>query len=314
MKLHSILPLAAATTLLAAVAFTLPNPTFAQDRETSRHSHSFSAHNDSPVADCSGLHIRMDHQDATIQSEERNWPRSQAPVLRMEEKSNGGVQLQGWDQNTYSVTTCKAAVGNNAQQLLSQIKVSVNNGEVSVSGPEQQDDWTVFLLIRTPRNAEMDLTTRNGPISFYSVDGKIASRATNGPISMKDCSGEAEINATNGPISFIGSNGKLRIHTQNGPISISLNDKWNGSELVADAVNGPVTLSVPAGFQSSFVVESSGNGPVSCQASVCGQSRKTWDEDHKRIEFGSGSPVIHLSTVNGPVSVRNSHPATSSDD
>ena len=25
---------------------------------------------------------------------------------------------------------------------------------------------------------------------------------------------------------------------------------------------------------------------MSCQASVCDDARKTWDEDHRRIEFG----------------------------
>jgi len=44
---------------------------------------------------------------------------------------------------------------------------------------------------------------------------------------------------------------------------------------------------------------------VSCSASICGDARKTWDdEDRRKIEFGSGSPVIKLSSYNGPVSVR----------
>jgi DUF4097 and DUF4098 domain-containing protein YvlB len=120
---------------------------------------------------------------------------------------------------------------------------------------------------------------------------------------MKDCSGEANISAENGPISFSGTSGKLRLHTQNGPISVSLGANWDGSELVADAVNGPLTLRVPSGFKSSFLVESNGHGPVSCHASICADARKTWDDDHRRIEYGSGSPVIRLSTENGPISV-----------
>jgi len=72
---------------------------------------------------------------------------------------------------------------------------------------------------------------------------------------------------------------------------------------VADAVNGPLTLRVPSGFRSSFLVESNGHSPVSCHASICADARKTWDDDHRRIEYGSGSPVIRLSTENGPISV-----------
>jgi hypothetical protein len=72
----------------------------------------------------------------------------------------------------------------------------------------------------------------------------------------------------------------------------------------AHATNGPVTLRVPAGYQSGVILESDGNGPFSCRASVCDQGRKTWDEEHKRVEFGAGPTLVHVSTVNGPVTVR----------
>lgn len=259
---------------------------------------------DGPAADCSDLHIRLNDERPTIESEERAVTRGEASVLRVHELENGGVQVQGWDKDTYSVTACKAAVGSDAARLLSQIKLAVQGGEVSVSGPHgERNDWTVFLLIRTPRSADIEVTAHNGPVSFYTVDGKITTRATNGPITMKDCSGEADISAQNGPISFSGTSGKLRLHTQNGPITVSLGPKWDGSELVADAVNGPLTLRVPSGFHSSFLVESNGHSPVSCRASICSDARKTWDDEHRRIEYGSGSPVIRLSTENGPISV-----------
>src|SRR5439155_19195966 len=63
-------------------------------------------------------------------------------------------------------------------------------------------------------------------------------------------------------------------------------------------VTGVQTCALP------ILLESDGNGPFSCQASVCNEGRKTWDEEHKRVEFGSGPTVIRVSTVNGPVSVR----------
>src|SRR6266853_4405924 len=259
---------------------------------------------DGPAADCSDLHIRLDGERPTIQSEERTVSKAEAAVLRVHEVENGGVQVQGWDKDVYSVTACKAAVGGDAARLLSQIKLAVQGGEVSVSGPHgEHNDWTVYLLIRTPRSADIEVTAHNGPVSFYTVDGKITTRATNGPISLKDCSGEADISAQNGPISFSGTSGKLRLHTQNGPITVSLGSNWDGSELVADAVNGPLTLRVPSGFHSSFLVESNGHSPVSCHASICSDARKTWDDEHRRIEYGSGSPVIRLSTENGPISV-----------
>src|SRR6266481_5161387 len=90
---------------------------------------------DGPAADCSDLHIRLDGERPTIESEERTVTKAEAPVLRVHEVENGGVQVQGWDKDVYSVTACKAAVGGDAARLLAQIKLAVQGGEVSVSGP-----------------------------------------------------------------------------------------------------------------------------------------------------------------------------------
>jgi hypothetical protein len=261
-----------------------------------------------PASDCADLNMRFNDEPAVLESEEQTLSRSGTKVLHIDELENGGVQLQGWDKDAYSVTACKAADGTrgNAKQLIAQINLSIRDGHVSVTGPARRDDndWNVYLLIRTPPAAEVELKSHNGPASFYRVDGKITARGTNGPITMSDCTGEADIEAVNGPISFSGAGGKLRFHTQNGPISIALNGaNWDGGSLQADAVNGPVSLSVPSGFQSAFLVESRGHSPISCHASVCDDARKTWDDEHRRIEYGSGAPVIRLSTENGPVSV-----------
>jgi DUF4097 and DUF4098 domain-containing protein YvlB len=276
----------------------------------SRHHHSvnISGGHRHPATDCSDLHIRFDDMDAVVRSEERTLTKAEAAVLQVHPHTNGGVQVVGWDKETYSVTACKAAAASaDAERILSQITMSIEGGRVSTKGPGDDDDWTVYLLVRTPRSATLDMETANGPLSFYDVDGKLTVRAKNGPISLKNFSGDAEITAVNGPISLDGSKGSVRIHTENGPISVTLEGKtWSGTGLTADAKNGPLTLTVPSGYQSSFVVESTNYAPVSCKASICDNARKTWDDQHRRIEYGSSPAMIRLSTVNGPVSVQES--------
>jgi hypothetical protein len=274
-----------------------------------RHSVSISDGHKHPATDCSDLRMRFDDRDAVVRSEERTLSKSEAPVLQIHPHSNGGVQVVGWEKETYSVTACKAAAGSGdaAEKILSQITMSIENGRISTSGPRDEEDWTVYLLIRTPKSASIDMETMNGPISLYDVDAKLTARAHNGPISLKNFSGDAEITAVNGPISLEGSSGSVRIHTENGPISVALEGKtWSGTGLSADAKNGPLTLMVPNGYQSSFMVESTNYAPVSCKASICDNARKTWDDNHRRIEYGNAPAMIRLSTVNGPVSVRES--------
>jgi hypothetical protein len=277
--------------------------------EDHRHSVSMSGRHHEPATDCSDLHIRFDDRDAVMKSEERTVTKAEASTLRVRPHANGGVQVQGWDKDAYSVTACKAAADydGRAERILSQITLSVQNGEVSTNGPSDNGDWTVYLLIRAPKASVIDLETANGPLSLYSVDGKLTAHATNGPITLRDFSGDADVKAANGPITISGSSGNMRIRTENGPISINLKGKtWSGTGLTADAQNGPMTLSVPSDYQSSFSVESRNYSPMSCHASICDNARKTWDDNNRRIEFGGSPAMIRLSTVNGPVSIKSS--------
>jgi DUF4097 and DUF4098 domain-containing protein YvlB len=288
------------------LAGALSGPITAGPTSSDHHSMSMSGGEHGPVLDCAGLHIRLNDRPAEMRSEERTIARPDGP-LRVESEVNGGVQVQGWDKDSYSVTVCKAADAsmNNVEQILSQIRLSVENGRVSVSGPSDHDNWTVFLLVRAPKSANLELHANNGPLSIYDLEGKVFASATNGPISLWGFSGDADISAENGPIDLAGNSGKLRLHTENGPISVSLSgDAWTGSGLEANAQNGPLTLRVPKNYQSSLLVESDGHSPMSCQASFCSDAHKTWDEDRRRIEFGNAPAVIHLSTVNGPISVK----------
>src|SRR5882762_10327712 len=60
--------------------------------------------NDGPAADCSDLHMRLNDERPTIEAEERTVSKGEAAVLRVHEVENGGVQVRGWDKDTYSVT------------------------------------------------------------------------------------------------------------------------------------------------------------------------------------------------------------------
>src|SRR6266481_4761777 len=120
-----------------------------------RHHHSvnISDGHRHPATDCSDLRIRFDDRDAVVRSEERTLTKAEAAVLQVRPHRNGGVQVVGWDKETYSVTACKAAAGSGdaAERILSQITMSVEHGKVSTKGPGDEEDWTVYLLVRTPK-------------------------------------------------------------------------------------------------------------------------------------------------------------------
>ena len=270
-----------------------------------RHVVAVSVQDDAPAVSCSDLRMEFNGREAVGQSEEKTISPTEASPLRIQARSNGGLQVQGWDKENYYVTLCKAAdPTSDAQTLLSQIHLNFQSGEIRVSGPESHNRWSAHLLIHAPKGAAMELSTHNGPMSLYRVNGNLKLHTDNGPITVSGCSGEVDLSAHNGPVTLTGNRGKLNVRTENGPVTLALDGTtWDGPGLEARAQNGPVTVSIPSSYQSGVLVESDGHGPFQCRASVCSEGRKTWEEDVKRIEFGNGPAVIRVSTVNGPVSV-----------
>jgi len=78
------------------------------------------------------LHIRLNDERPTIEAEERTVSKGEAAVLRCMSWKNGGVQVRA---GTKKLTRdrCRRG-GRDAARLLSQIKLAVQSGEVSVSG------------------------------------------------------------------------------------------------------------------------------------------------------------------------------------
>jgi len=256
---------------------------------------------DSPLTSCDQVHIHFDHHSPARDEQDFTIPKSQAPRLEARPSENGGIQVLGWDRDEYQIKACKAA--ENSADLKS-ISVSVNGGRVEVKGPSHEKSWVVYLLIRAPRDAALDLETENGDISLQDLNGKIEARTTNGPIGLRQCGGEIRAKAQNGPISFDGNSGSLHLETENGPLSVRLTgNRWDGAGLEARTENGPLTLKVPHEFTSGIHVEATGFSPFNCEAKACDDAHGVWGRKHHGVDMGSGIALVRMSTVNGPVSI-----------
>ncbi len=271
---------------------------------SAQHSHSMTHHGGGNAKTCEDMNVNFDDQETYMAKEEFTLPAGQLDVTAAR---NGGVSLQRGDGNQYEVQVCKFVAAENkseGDQLLSQIQADKGAGKLSIHGPQGDRDWVASLIIRVPAGASMNVEAHNGPVSARDLNGTFNLKTVNGPLSVRNVSGRVTARAQNGPISFAGDGGDLDLETQNGPISINLqNQAWQNGKLDASAHNGPISLQLPKGYQSGVVLTSKGHSPMSCRADVCTEARKTWDEDEKKIEFGPANQVIHISTVNGPVSV-----------
>ncbi len=260
---------------------------------------------DGEVTDCSQISIRFDDERAVRSTDDL--PVSGMRSMTIHTAHNGGVRVTGWDQPTYAVKACKAAA---LASDLSEVRATVNGNEVSASGPEN-GRWVVYFLVRAPRNATLDLEAMNGEIGLHDVVGTITAHSQNGPVAIKNSSGTMDVTTQNGPISMSGSSGNVKLSAQNGPISVKLaGSSWQGGSLDAHTNNGPLSVKFPRDYFSGIVIETDGHGPISCHADACRGAQRTLasDEDDdrpQRMQFGSGAALVHLSTNNGPLSVKN---------
>ena len=274
---------------------------------------------DRGVSTCGDVRIRYDHREAERAEDSFTMAATAAP-FRAQLPANSGIFVTGGKRDGFAVTVCKAA---RHSEALEGIHVSPDGSGLAFRGPAV-GDWMVFLIVRAPRDAALDLEATNGSIAVHDVSGQITARTKNGPISLKGCSGPLDANAVNGPISlegctgtgearavngpidYSGNRGTYRLDTKNGPISVELEgNRFEGGGLDAHAVNGPLNLKISDDYVSGVRVEMLGHGPVTCPSSVCRSARKAWDDESRTIEFGDSrsDPIVRLSTRNGPVSV-----------
>ena len=254
---------------------------------------------------CDDIQVSIDNRDAA-RDEDSLSLRSLSGTLRVSAPRNGGVQILGTDSHEVTVLACKA-VAARSEEKLDDIKVSLTDGKLAVAGPST-GDWVVYLLVKVPKNAALEVETNNGAIRLEDLRGQVEATSENGPISVKNCGGTLRAKTENGPIAFSGSSsGDLRLTTTNGPISVEPSgSRWTGGKVVARTENGPVSFKLSDDFQSSFEVEASMHAPMTCSAAQCEKARKTWDDDHRRVQFGGAEPALKASTENGPISIESS--------
>src|SRR6202162_2232699 len=135
-------------------------------RATSRSGHnmSVSTDHDGPIDDCRQVRVTFDHGDAA-RAEETLDVASARGALRMRSPVHSGIHVQGSDRRDFSVTACKAAA---LSQDLARISVSFEDGELTLRGPENRD-WLVYLIVRAPRGANLDLQGGHGPGSVRGL-------------------------------------------------------------------------------------------------------------------------------------------------
>lgn len=255
---------------------------------------------------CTGRNIRFSNRAAHVVEETIDAGNLRSLSVKTE---NSPLTVTGGNTRGYTIVVCKAA---QFAEDLNDIRVTVEGGELRATGPSNDNDWTVLYRVLVPAGGEVHIDAKNGPVAVRDIDATIVARLSNGPLSLSDAAGNIDVETRNGPISISGGGGTVKVKASNGPLSVNLDGvSFNGS-LDASTRNGPLSVRVPSNFGSGVTVEAKGRGPISCRAAGCAEFRRSqlddeddyYDDRPRVIELGSGPTAVRLSTVNGPVTIR----------
>jgi DUF4097 and DUF4098 domain-containing protein YvlB len=152
------------------------------------------------------------------------------------------------------------------------------HGRMNVHDNDTEVDFTV----RVPAGVDLVARTVNGGIETGALSGDVRAYTVNGSIEIA-AAGFAEANTVNGSIRA----------------SVGRAD-WSG-DLDFQTVNGSITLELPADLNAR-VEASTVNGDMHTDFPLTIQGR--WGPRSLKGTIGEGGRTLHLSTVNGGISLR----------
>jgi len=294
---------------LIAVSLALPMfLVLAQAGERHNHGGSTVTMNDDSASDDCREHLRISNDDyrASVRDEEVKTIPNQPLTITAEH--NGGIQVTTWDKPEVSLKLCKqiaATDENQGRKLLAETHLEINGSKISVSAPEE-DDFSIgtLLLVKAPRNANLNLNVHNGGVSLTNFTGTAEAHAENGGISFRRSSGKLTAEAENGGISIKDCGGDVNAKVENGGLSIALPERWEGKGLEAHARNGGLVVSLPKTFAGGLEVVASEHTSIICKGNACDAGERTWDSGHKLFRMGGTNPQVRATTENGGIVIQ----------
>lgn len=164
-----------------------------------------------------------------------------------------------------------------------------DGGDYRLNGV-RKNDVAVRITVRLPRGVPIELSTVNGPLEIDGVSAPVEATTVNGRVLVTTAVGPVKATTVNGSIEAVMdevTGGDVELTTVNGSVTAALPPKLNAT-IDASTVNGRVETDFPVKI----------TGKISTR--------------HLRgtIGTGIGGPTLKLNTVNGSITLRESHGQT----
>ena len=165
------------------------------------------------------------------------------PVDVFVDLAAGSVALAARPTDVTTVSLTPSRLGRNADRLISEVRVTFENGRLEVVGPKRTGLWRGYpgldLTITLPEGsrcavrtasaditgtgqlAELDAHTASGDITAATVTGSFQAVTASGDIRAEETGTTAELRAVSGDIRVTRAGGDIRARSASGDMSIA---------------------------------------------------------------------------------------------
>jgi len=183
--------------------------------------------------------------------------------ISVESWGSGSVVVSGEPTSTVSVEVVPAHRGADSQELLSEVQVAFDEGQLYVRGPRLgsfRRRRGLDLTIKAPRGSScsvstasadlscigelsaLRLRTASGDLTADSITGDVTVHSASGDVLLNKTDGDITINTASGDIQASRVAGETRVNTASGDIVITS----CGSSVTAHTASGDVELGAVA--------------------------------------------------------------------
>lgn len=275
----------------------------------------------SPARDTSGKEVtgRRDGHDGQgenmktvfneVERESKSFAVGSTPRINIE-NFEGSVTVSAWDKPEVAVTAVKTAIDKKALGGI-QLSAAQQGGGVTVETKFTQPlrvirlggthmhtkGAYVELEISVPRNANLRVTSGNGPLSVTGVGGDVNLRTEHGPIDVNDGRGRLSAFTNNGLVSIVNFEGEVDA-SEMGRDGIVLEGRF--AQLKAMTGGGPISLALPADTNAN--IEANTRRVIDDGLNATEEPTST--REVRRLKLGNGGPLFTLRTNTGTLTLR----------
>jgi DUF4097 and DUF4098 domain-containing protein YvlB len=235
-----------------------------------------------------------------------NFPCTEPAAISITHWASGSVAVAGEQTDSVSVEVVPSDPRADVDDLLAQVKVTFENGTLSVRGPRAEGLWRrrtgLDLTIKAPAgsgceahtaSADVSVVGRIGALSVHTASGDITATAESGPVTLRTASGDifveradadAQIATASGDVQIGRASGEVSINAVSGDLSIGTAT----GQLGAHTISGDIAVRDLSGGQADLATTSGdvqvmvtpGVGVYLDLSSMSGSVRSELDEQH----------------------------------